>query len=1044
MTNTAPQKKPWRAIAATIIATLVSATAIHAQSTGTIEARVYNPVSKEYVRNAEVRLVGTNQVDYTENDGSFQFYKVAPGAASVSITYTGYTPVTETFNVTAGATATREIDLVSLSGRTPKPDAADQVVKLQAFAVSSEREGNAKAIMTQRRNMDITTSVSSDIFGDVTDGNVGEFLKYLPGVDLDYVESEARGPRLGGMDSQYVGVSFDGIRTASADANRGGDSSRATSFEGFSITSIESIEISRTTSAESDADSPAGTINMKTRRAFDRKGRRMSFNSSINFNTEEFTLRKTPGPNDRTSYKWKPNLSLEYSQSMLNQRLGILFSASRANSYTEQYSFVNDYNRNPTTTDPRPLVVRQIDFKDGPKNILKDAVLFTVDFKATPRLVLSANAIYTYTEGEFWNRNFTFVAANNNANVLNGRSTVQGDGLTTVRTQRTATNTVPTLNNGGGSSAKLTYTRTFAPKFEYKLGAFTVDGALTYSKSVNNYEALERGFSSSESGGVASDFTATRSDSGSHKWVIRQTSGPDWYDLANFTRNNNRDGGTRVNNSGRTYSTEIWNAQLNGRWALPFKNFPTVIKMGGKWNEENRRNQNIDSWMIWNYTGPGGNVLRGYDPITGVPLITSTGNWANLGYVSPHAFDTGTTGALTVFNIAGQPGMPPRADRNGISGLFHAHPELFVKTSTPGDYYTSFVANNRNVRQTVTAGYSQADVRVTSKLQIRFGVRLENTKNRFREVDPRLKSELAAKGFPTNTAGRATTYEGLEYQYFSKPPANRTSEYHNWFPSVLGKYKIRPNLEFQFGFNKAISRPPIDQLTGVFDINEDIERVTAPNAALLPEYSKNYQARLSYYFEPSGQLSVGVSQNDIRNLRQTLDFTSDEFGNQNPDLDTYTFRTTSNSLEERRFRNFEVAYNQTLAFLPDLFRSTSLGLTYNRSYASQRRQGLAPHRVTARLGYAYRRFSGSLGMVWKDNTAWSNEGRYQRHLTQFDTQVSWRLTSHLSVYVQGRNILKQPVRWYESAPGTAEGTSGAIRQYQYYGANWVVGLKGTF
>ena len=94
---------------------------------------------------------------------------------------------------------------------------SDLAVQLQAFTVSSEREGNAKAIMSQRRSMSITTSVASDIFGDVTDGNVGEFLKYLPGVDLDYVESEARGPRLGGMDSQYVGVTFDGIRSASAD-----------------------------------------------------------------------------------------------------------------------------------------------------------------------------------------------------------------------------------------------------------------------------------------------------------------------------------------------------------------------------------------------------------------------------------------------------------------------------------------------------------------------------------------------------------------------------------------------------------------------------------------------------------------------------------------------------------------------------------------------------------------------------------------------------------------------------------------------------------
>src|ERR1043165_10107542 len=100
---------------------------------------------------------------------------------------------------------------------------------------------------------------SADIFGDVRDGNVGEFLKYLPGVDLDYVQSQPRGPRLGGMDGQYVGVSFDGMRTANADANRGGGSaSRATSFEGFSITSIDSIEINRTASPENDADSPAG------------------------------------------------------------------------------------------------------------------------------------------------------------------------------------------------------------------------------------------------------------------------------------------------------------------------------------------------------------------------------------------------------------------------------------------------------------------------------------------------------------------------------------------------------------------------------------------------------------------------------------------------------------------------------------------------------------------------------------------------------------------------------------------------------------------
>lgn len=638
---------------------------------GSIQGRVYNPVSKEYVRNAEVRLEGTNQVDFTESDGSFRFTNIPAGPVALTVQFAGYTTYKDAFTVTTGQPAVREINLASSDAKAPATS-KDGIVRLTAFSVSSEREGNAKAIMAQRRNMDITTSVSSDIFGDVTDGNVGEFLKYLPGVDLDYVESEARGPRLGGMDSQYVGVSFDGVRTASADANRGGgEASRATSFEGFSITSIESIEISRTTSAESDADSPAGTINMKTRRAFERKGRRVGVSTSINFNDEEFTLRKTEGPRDSKQYKWAPNYSFEYSEAFMNQRLGILFSASRANSYTEQYQVSMDYNRvaNPALGDTRPHVIRQIDFKDGPKIILKDALLLTADFKATPRLVLSLNAIYTYTDGEFWNRNFTFIAANNNANTNNGRSRVGGDGVLTVGSNRTTTNTVPTLNNGGGSSSKLTYTRTFAPKFEYKINAFVFDGAFTFSKSVNNYEALERGFSESEGGGVASNWVATRPHAESWEWKIQQTSGADWFDLKSFTSTDTRAGGTRAANSGRTWETEIWNGQLNGRWVLPFRRFPTVLKTGGKWNEESRKNYDVGTQSIWSYVGPGGNTTI-VNPTTGANQNATFGNWANLGYISSHPFDTGTTNALTVFNLAGVQGMPPRADRNRIGALF--------------------------------------------------------------------------------------------------------------------------------------------------------------------------------------------------------------------------------------------------------------------------------------------------------------------------------------------------------------------------------------
>ena len=1074
---------------------LLPAGVLNAQpGTGTIQGRVFNPATKEYVNNAEVRLEGTNKATFSEQDGSFQLVGVPAGPANLVVNYTGYSPIKESFTVTAGQTAVREINITSTVASAPTTT-KDGVVQLQAFSVSTQREGNSKAIAAQRRDMNIITSVSSDIFGEVTDGNVGEFLKYLPGVDLDYVESEPRGPRLGGMDGQYVGVAFDGIRTASADANRGGGSaSRATSFEGFSITAVDSIEINRTASPENDADSPAGTVNMRSKRAFDRKGRTFNYNYGFNLNGEEFSLRKMPGIQDSREnlmhYKWAPNWQLGYAESFFNQRFGILLSASHANSYTEQTSLTMDYNATRQDNDSRPLVVRQINFGDGPKFIIKDALLLTADWKATPRLTLSVNASYSYFEGHFWNRNFDFQVANNNANIINGRSSVGGDGLLTIIAPRDLSQTVAVgadgrtvlnngfsnLTNGGGASSKLSYNRQFAPRFEYRAGSWVVDGSLAMSYAQNNYESLERGFSNSEGGSVPAGFIATRPNAQSWEWNIRQVGGNDWTDLRNFVDTNNRSGGARVNNDNRTWLTEKWTGALNAAWAVPFmQKFPTKIKFGGKWDEETRKNRTDTDMDIWSYVGPGdgtaaypGGNTAVFNNAIGAWQNTATRGWGNVGpqFTSGFLFDGGTTNYLHVVGLNGVESMPPRVSRSEVANLFNSRPELFVRTATPGNFYQTQYANARNFRQTMNAGYWQADTRVTSKLQIRFGVRAEQTKNALTEFDPLTPKQMfdsspfasqftrnvnATTGVVTYTPAQATTVPGLIHQFTSQPRVVRKSDYTDWFPSIVAKYMFTPAFEWQAGVNKGISRPGIDNLTGLWVINDNANppTVSSPNPQLQPEHHKVYQTRLSYYFggRSPGQVSIAYIQDEATNfITNTTYIGGAAFGIDDPEFANYNFISTTNNVALQRYKNMDLNYSQTLGFLPgEYLRGINIGATYSRSYANQRRNNLAPHRATARLGYNYRAFGCSVGAVWIDDRPIDGVyGRVWGAMTKLDLSATYKLNRWATLYMQARNPTNQKDLRYQSPPGVQEGKQKHLRFMESYGDNWVFGVRGQF
>jgi len=83
-------------------------------------------------------------------------------------------------------------------------------------------------------------------------------------------------------------------------------------MEMASLNSMDSIEVSKTVSADVDGQRPRRTINLRTKRAFDRAGRRVSWQTNVTAHSEEFNLRRSLGPDeDRRSLRFARAASLK-------------------------------------------------------------------------------------------------------------------------------------------------------------------------------------------------------------------------------------------------------------------------------------------------------------------------------------------------------------------------------------------------------------------------------------------------------------------------------------------------------------------------------------------------------------------------------------------------------------------------------------------------------------------------------------------------------------------------------------------------------------
>jgi len=234
----------------TCLAWLTMNTIVLAAVHGTIAGVVKDAQTGNPLPAANIVVIGTSMGAASDLNGGYVISKVPPGEYTLRATYVGYKGVEIRVQVLAGQRVQQDFELeyVGLKG--------EEVV------ITAQAEGQMKAINQQLRSLSIVNVVSSARIQELPDANAAESIGRLPGVSVTRVGGEGSQVVIRGLAPKYNVITIDGIRMASSNSR-----DRSTDLSMISSNMLESIEVSKTVTADKDADVLGGTVNFKLREA---------------------------------------------------------------------------------------------------------------------------------------------------------------------------------------------------------------------------------------------------------------------------------------------------------------------------------------------------------------------------------------------------------------------------------------------------------------------------------------------------------------------------------------------------------------------------------------------------------------------------------------------------------------------------------------------------------------------------------------------------------------------------------------------------------
>ncbi len=1034
------------------LVTCVAPAWAQAPGAGTIEGRVFDSARSEYLERARVTVEGTQLEAFTNEAGQYRLAGVPAGAVRLRVFFTGLAAYTATVTLAPGGTVTHD---VTMGGGAAKAAGGDATVKLDKFVVatSKEMDGAAIAINEQRFARNIMTVVAADEFGTVVDGTPGEVLKFLPGMTMDYSAGEARTVSINGVPSANVPITVGGFDLASAAS---GGTSRVTNLDQFSVNSIARIEKNDSPTPESSGSALAGSVNMVPRSAFERSRPSYTVSGFFMMKDGERDFQRTPGPLNKPMAK--ATLGGNFSAVVpVNKRFGFTLSG---NAIPHQYSYedvaiatwrganaatnvaATATNGLPATTPDRPYLT---DFavRDSTRDNPTVSWATTLDFKATPYDTISLGFNWTWIGVLHNPRTLTFfvnrvLPGQWGPTFTNGAPGAFGE----VRIQSGAQDWFGTT-----SSPTLRW-RHDGPVWRSEVG-------VGYSRASLHIRNVDKGFfgaAQARRTGVNVSFADIFYLRPNTITVTDATGAPvDPYNLANYSLVNADD----HPNDTRDLKRSIF---ASTRRDFVVRDVPFTLKGGVEMKAAER--DRTGGTKTYTYVGPD---RRG--------STTPVGNDDSAGVVLDEAFS----------QRYGPYGFPKIQwiDNHEYYGLYKAHPEYF--TIDENAFYRSQVDRNTNAREVISSAYLRGDVAfLQRRLQLTGGLRAEqtNVKGEGRLNDPTrdFRRDAAGNVIDTNPnlagvqpALIVPTNAGLAYSqltYISRGQHTQ-KEYLRFFPSLNASYLLRENLTLRAAYYWSVGRPDFSQYVGGITLPDTEQlpgpgnRITVNNPGIKAWSARSYKARIEYYFDRVGQISVGGFVRDFKNFFGSTVFNATpEFlalNNLDPAVyDPYDVSTNYNLPSTVRMTGVEFDYKQALTFLPEWARGVQV-------FANASAQRAVGDGAANFAGYIPRFGSWGVSLtrpkyLFKAN--WNYRGMQRRGIVAvgqsieantynwgskrmyIDLTGEYRLLKNYTVFANMRNIGDQTEDTKIYGPNTP--AYARFRQRVDYGSAWTFGLRGNF